>query len=191
MIKCISKNLNRCDFTSWAFLCYWPICQVKCLQHWFKLKSPAEEVSEILNIQYNFKSLRYTETVNLTSSFIFICQLIAFKQHQMCLCFKQFMMYKQSSTHHLHLWHTHTHTHNHMRCKWTQRRQIAVGCKQAGLVWPADMLRAGIGGSVWAEHLSPLSTVRRAHMGLTADLQLPERRLSHPGALCMATYIFV
>lgn len=143
-------------------------------------------VSEILNLQYNFKSLRYTETVNLTLNCIFICQLIAFKQHQLCLCFKQFMMYKQSSTYHLLL----RHTHNHMRCKWTQWRQIAVGSKQAGLVWPADMLRAGIGGSVWAEHLSPLSTVRRAHTGLTADLQLLERCLSHPGALCMATYIF-
>lgn len=138
----------------------------------------------------NIISNHYSETVNLTLNFIFICQLIAFKQHQLCLCSKQFMMYKQSSTYHLLLRHTRTHTHNHMRCKWTEWRQIAVGCKQAGLVWPADMLRAGIGGSVWAEHLSPLSTVRRAHTGLTADLQLHERRLSHPGALCMATYIF-
>lgn len=43
---------------------------------------------------------------------------------------------------------------------------IAAGCKQARWVWPADILRAGIGGSVWAEHLYPLSTARGSPHGL-------------------------
>lgn len=67
---------------------------------------------------------------------------------------------------------------------------IAGGSERARWVWPADILRAGIGGSVWAENLNPLSTVRGAHTGLTADLQLRAHRLFHPGALCIWTHIY-